>query len=222
MKKILVGCLIVLVIALIGFGVAGYYAYRWAQPMIQSTGDYLDRAREMARLGDRVQNRAAYAAPESGELTASQVDRFIAVQTRVRDELGARWTEIETKSAEIREKTQNNKRELTFSEFASILSDISNIYIEARRAQVDALNVQKFSDEEYTWVRNRIYEAAGMEIAGGIDMSRIEEFARDSATKSNVTLPDIPKPNVPPANITLVRPHLPKLKESFGLAILGL
>ena len=222
MKKVALGCLIVLVIALIGFGVAGYYAYRWAQPMIQSTGDYLDRAREMTRLGDRVQNRAPYVPPASGELTVLQVDRFIAVQGRVRDELGSRWTDIETKSAEIREKTQNNQRELTFAEFTTVLSDLSSLYIEARRAQVNALNVQKFSDGEYAWVRNRVYEAAGMELVGGIDMSKIEALARDSAQKSNVRLPDMPKPNVPEANLKLVKPHLAKLKESFPLALLGL
>lgn len=222
MKKVLVGCLIVLVIAIIGFSVAGYYAYRWAQPMIQSTGDYLDRARAMARLGDRVENRAPYVPPSNGELTPAQVDRFLAVQGRVRDELGARWTEIETKSAEIRDKTRNNQRELTFAEFTAVLSDISSIYLEARRAQVDALNVHKFSDGEYTWVRNRLYEAAGMELAGGFDVSQIEALARDSALKSNVTLPDMPKPNVPAANVKLVRPHLPKLKEFVAMALLGL
>ena len=233
MKKILAGCLTVLVIAVIGLGVAGYYAYRWAQPMIQSTGDYIERARQMARLGDGIQNRAPYVPPASGELTALQVDRFIAVQTRVRDELGARWTEIETKSAEIREKTQNNqpasadglprdRRELTVAEFTSVFSDLANIYIEARRAQVDALNVQKFSDGEYTWVRNRVYEAAGMEVASGIDLSKIEALARDSAMKTNVKLPDLPKPKVPEANITLVRPHLGKLKEWVPMAMLGL
>src|SRR5688572_32994723 len=160
MKKLLAGCLIILVIALIGFGVAGYYAYRWAQPMIENAGDYVERARQMARLGDRVQNRAPYAPPATAELTASQVDRFVAVQTRVRGELGARWTEIETKSAEIREKTQNNQRELTFAEFTSVLSDISNIYMEARRAQVDGLNGQKFSEVEYNWGRKCGCESA--------------------------------------------------------------
>src|SRR5687767_14164015 len=88
-KKVLVGCLIVLVIAMIGFGVAGYYAYRWAQPMIHSTGDYLERAREMSRLGDRIANKSPYVPPPIGELTETQVDRFLAVQTRVRDEMGA-------------------------------------------------------------------------------------------------------------------------------------
>jgi hypothetical protein len=221
-KKVLTGCLIGLVIALVGFGVAGYYAVRWAQPMIQSTGDYLERARQMSRLGDRVQSRAPYVPPSNGELTATQVDRFVAVQTRVREELGERWTEIETKSALIREKTQNNQRELTFAEFTSVLSDISTIYIEARRAQVDALNTQKFSDAEYTWVRNRVYEAAGMEVASGIDMSKIEALARDSAMKNGVKLPDIKKPDVPEANIALVKPHIAKLKDWIPLAALGL
>jgi hypothetical protein len=221
-KKIAVGCLIVLVIAAIGFSVAGYYAYRWAQPMIQSGSDYLENARELSRLGDRVANRAPYDAPASGELTQSQVERFIAVQTRVRDELGTRWTEIENKAAQLRDKTQGNQRELTFGEFTSVLSDLAGLYTEARRAQVDALNVQKFSDAEYTWVRNRVYEAAGMEIAGGIDLSRLEAVAREGAAKSNVKLPDIRKPEVPPANLKLVKPHLARLKESLPLAILGL
>ncbi len=144
------------------------------------------------------------------------------MQTRVRDELGARWKEIETKAAEIQAKTKDGQRELTFSEFTSVLSDLAGIYTDARRVQVDALNVHKFSDDEYAWVRNRVYEAAGMEIASGIDLSRIQELARETAAQNNVTLPEVSKPDVPDANIKLVRPHLSKLKESFALALLGL
>lgn len=222
MKKILVGCLIVFAIALVGLSVAGFYAFRWARPMIESTSNYLDRARELTRLADRITNKSPYVPPENGQLAATQVERFVAVQTRVRDELGTRWTEIEAKSAQIREKTRDNQRDLTFAEFTSVFSDLAGIYTEARRAQVTALNVQKFSDAEYTWVRRRVYEAAGMEIAGGIDMSKIEDLARDGAMKSNVKLPDMPKPNVPDANIRLVKPHLAKIKEWVPMAFLGL
>lgn len=222
MKKVLLGCLIVLVIAMIGFGVAGYYAYRWAQPMIQSAGDYVERARQLSRLGDRIVNKSPYIPPENGELTESQVDRFFAVQTRVRDEMSTRWAEIETKAADIQKKTEGNGRDLTFAEFTSLLSELSGIYMDARRAQVDALNVQKFSDAEYTWVKLRIYEAAGMEIASGIDMSAIEDLARDGAMKTNTKLPDIKKPDIPAANLKLVKPRLARLKEFLPLAFLGL
>jgi hypothetical protein len=221
-KKVLLGCLVVLVIAIIGFGVAGYYAYRWAQPMIQSAGDYMDRARELSRLGDRIANRSPYVPPASGELTEAQVDRFFAVQARVRDEMSTRWSEIETKAAQIREKTEGNRGELTFTEFTTLLSELSGIYMDARRAQVDALNVHKFSDAEYTWVKLRVYEAAGMEIASGIDMSKIEDLARDGAMKANRKLPDIKKPEIPAANLKLVKPRLARLKESLPLAFLGL
>jgi uncharacterized protein YxeA len=220
MKKILVGCLVVLVIALVGFGVAGFYAYRWAKPMIQSTGDYLDRARAMARLSDAVNNQSAYTPPANGELTQAQVDRFVAVQTRVRDELGARWTEIETKSAQIGARSRENNGQLALSEMASVFSDLSGIYMDARRAQVNALNVHKFSDAEYTWVRRRVYEAAGVEIAGSIDLSKLEQMAREGTQNPSLSLPDMPKP--PRNNLALVKPHMAKVKEWVPMAVLGL
>ena len=222
MKKILGGCLIVAVIATIGLGVASFYAYRFARPMIESAGDYMDRARQMVQLGDRVANRAPYVPPANGELTQAQLDRFIAVQTRVRDELGDRWSVIETKSAEIRKKTGEGQHELSMADVSAVFSDIASIYVEARRVQVNALNVHKFSDGEYTWVRRRVYEAAGMNIASGLDLSAIEDLARQGTQRTDTKLPDIPMPEVPQRNINLVKPHLSKVKEWIPMAVLGL
>ena len=221
MKKVLAGCLIVLVIAAIGFGVAGYFAYRVMRPVIDNAATYLDKAREMSQLGDRVVNRAPYVPPKDGELTPLQVERFLAVQTRVRAELGTRWNEVEAKSAEIRKKTEGGQP-LSFTDATSIFSDIANIYLEARRAQVTALNTQKFSDGEYAWVRRRVWEAAGMHVVGGFDMSAIEEMARQGTQRTNTKLPEIPRPEVPERNINLVKPHTAKLKEWIPMAVLGL
>jgi hypothetical protein len=222
MKKLLGGCLIVIVLVFVGLGVAGYYAYRAAKPMIDSAGDYVTRAREMVSIGDRITNKAPFVPPINGELTASQVDRFIAVQGRVRSDMGDRWGQIEAKSAEIQRRTENNKTDLSLNEVASVFSDLANIYIEARRVQVNALNVHKFSDDEYSWVRRRVYEAAGVELARGIDMSRIEEIARSGAQRSGMNIPDIPTPELPQTNIRLVKPHVAKLKEWLPMAVLGL
>lgn len=221
MKKILTGCLIVIVIAMIGAAVAGYYAYRMIQPVIQNAGDYIAQGKELARLGDRITNKTPYVPPKNGELTTGQVDRFIAVQTRVREALGDRWDEVTTRSEEIRKKTQG-KEMLGFSEVTSIFSEIANIYVEARRAQVNALNVHKFSDSEYLWVKRRVYEAAGMYVTSNFDFSAIEKLARDGAGKTGTTLPDMPMPEVPETNIKLVKPHTAKIKEWIPMAILGL
>lgn len=222
MKKILGGCLIVLVIAIVGFGVAGFYAYRAARPMFDNAADYVARARELSTLSDQVNNQSPYTPPASGELTTSQVERFIAVQGRVRSELGDRWTEFEKTAESFKQRAENKQSEWSFSDITAMASNFMGIYTEARKAHVTALNVHKFSDEEFSWVRLRVYEAGGMQLAGSFDTSAIEALVRGGAEKSGVAVPKITMRRVPEGNIKLVTPHAAKLKEWLPMAMLGL
>jgi hypothetical protein len=222
MKKVLAGCLIVLVIAVIGFGVAGFYAYRAMKPVIDNASNYMDKAREVARLGEEIKIKTPYEPPRTGELTRTQVERFLAVQTRVRSDLGDRWAEIEKKSADLKAKAGGKRQDWTFAEFTSVFSEIGNIWVDARKSQVNAINIQRFSEAEYEWVRARVYEAAGVELAGGMDLSKIEGLARDNAGKQGVEIPKMDLPEVPAANVALVKPHIAKIKEWIPMAALGL
>ena len=160
--------------------------------------------------------------PAKGELTAGQVDRFLAVQARVHAELGDRWTELEKKADALKKKADEKGSDFSFSDFTSVFSDFTGIYMQARKAHVNALNIHKFSDEEFSWVRMRVYEAAGMQLAGSIDTSAIQQMAKESARQGGVTLPDVAMPDVPEANTKLVKPHVAKLKEWLPMAMLGL
>ncbi|MBY0493016.1 MAG: hypothetical protein K2Y23_02260 [Cyanobacteria bacterium] len=222
MKKVLAGCLIVIAIAIVGFGVAAFYAYRAMKPVIDNASNYMDKAREVARLGEEIKIRTPYEEPKNGELTSSQVERFLAVQTRVRSDLGDRWAEIEKKSADLKAKASGKRQDWTLAEFTSVFSEIGNIWVEARRSQVNAINIQRFSEEEYEWVRARVYEAAGVELVGGMDLSKIEGLARENASKQGVDIPKMDLPEVPAANIALVKPHIAKIKEWMPMAALGL
>ena len=222
MKKLLAGCLIVILIGCVGFGVAAFYAYRAARPLIDSASDYITKARELASVGEGIQLKSRYVPPVSDELTSVQVDRFIAVQSRVRLQMGDRWSELQSRSDALRKKADSANGQLSLSEVTDVVSDFANLYMAARRAQVDALNVQKFSQSEYEWVRNRVYQAAGIQLAGAIDMSAFEKMAREGAGQSGVQVPEISQPNIPENNLKLVKPHLGKLKESIPLAFLGL
>jgi hypothetical protein len=222
MKKILTGCLIVAVIAMIGFGVAAFYAYRAMKPVIDNASNYMDKAREVTRLGEEIKIKTPYEPPKNGELTAAQVERFLAVQTRVRSDLGSQWDQVEKQSADIRAKADANRKDWTLAEFTSVFSEIGSIWVIGRKAQVNALNVQRFSEEEYEWVRRRVYEAAGVELAGGMDLSKIEGLARENAGRSGVEIPSMDLPAVPEANIKLVKPHVSKIKEWIPMAVLGL
>jgi len=221
-KKIAIGCGIVFLIGLVAFGVAGFWAYRAAKPMIQGASDYFNRARELASISDRLNNKGPYTPPATGELTQSQVDRFLAVQVRVRGQLGDRWSELQTHAEAVKKRVDNKSGDLTFDEFTKIFSEFANIYTDARRAQVDALNIQKFSEAEYSWVRQRIYEAAGVNLTSGIDMKEVEKMARQGSGSDSVEIPRIPMPDVPATNLALVKPHMGQIKETMALAFLGL
>jgi hypothetical protein len=218
MKKILVGCLIVLAIAIIGLGAAGYYAYRAVKPVLDNASNYMEKAREVTKLGEEITIKTPFEPPVSGELTQSQVERFIAVQTRVRSELDDRWGQIEQKSREIRARAEANKNDWTLSEFANVFSDIASIWVDARKSQVKALNIQKFSESEYEWVRKRVYEAAGVQLAANIDLSRVESLAG----RHGVNIREMELPKVPEKNVALVKPHAAKIKEWMPMAALGL
>ncbi len=222
MKKIFAGCLIVVMIALIGVGVAGYYAFRAMKPVIDHASNYMDKAREVTRLGDGIKNTSSFQPPANGELTQTQVERFLAVQSRVRSDLNGTWAEVEKKSAEIRLKAESRRTDWTLSEFTNVFSEIANIYLDGRKSQITALNTQRFSEAEYEWVRRRVYEAAGVQLAGNVDLSKIEALARDNASQNGLDLPAMDLPKVPEKNIALVKPHTAKIKEWIPMAVLGL
>ena len=223
MKTFLAGCLVILVIGVIVAGVATFWAYRAAKPMYQTASEYLARTKELAALGDRIQTKTPFVPPQNGELTTGQVERFLAVQTRVRVELGDRWSELTAKADAIKAKAEASRGEsLSLTDVVGVFSDFTGIFIDARRAQVTALNVQKFSADEYRWVRRRVYEAAGVQLAGGLDLSAIEEVARQGAARGGVQVPEMPRPDVPATNVEIIRPHMQKVRELIPLAFLGL
>ncbi len=83
MQKLLVGCLVIVVLAAIALGVAGFFAYRAASPALQQARDYvtsLGRLGELADLDKQITRRGAFDAPASGELTEPQVASFVRVQ----------------------------------------------------------------------------------------------------------------------------------------------
>jgi hypothetical protein len=220
-QKLLIGCLVVIVLAAIALGVGGFFAYRAARPAFEQARDYmsnLGRLGELAELDKQIAKRGGFDAPASGELTEAQVQRFVRVQTHMREGLGTRMKEIEAKYQGL---AGDGSRQPTPSEVFSGLAELAGLFVDARRYQVDALNTEALSQAEYDWVKARVYAAAGMQIASGFDLRQIEEMARDGAAQVGVEPPTIPTPDVPAKNRELVKPHLAEMKDWLPLAFFG-
>jgi len=223
-KKLFAGCLVVALLGGVGLAVAGFFAWRMAQPYMKNAGEYMAGFRSLAELEtlDRqVENQDAYTPAPTGELTVTQVERFVRVQERVRGTLGARFSDVQSKYQQIDRGLEGGQRTLSFAEAASALTELSGLVVEARRVQVEAINVEGFSQSEYTWVRTRVYQAAGIE-AAGFSLDDLQRFARQGAAEGGLEVPEVTLPEVPERNRALVRPLVPKLKEWVPLAFFGL
>jgi hypothetical protein len=210
MKKLLLGCAVVSVVLVVSGGALAYYfVYRPAREYVASFA----QLQEVPKLNERIRNKATFTPPASGELTPDIVDRFVKAQDALRERMGTRVKELEAKY-----KGFDQSHQPSMSEMLGALKDLGALFVDAKRAQVEALNETGFSLEEYQWTRNAIYLAIGMPVHENLEAA-LRKAAGDSAAEE--AMRDI-RVQVPEANRKLVEPFAKKLADNAPLAFFGL
>lgn len=208
-KKLAVGCGSVFLLLLVaGAGVAWWYIGRPAGALIGSVRD----VQRIESIREDVRNTQSYRAPEDAVLSDAQIERYLAVQqamaSRLEDRvntLRARYEEIDARGGDP-----------TPAELAGAWSDVTGLLVEATQAQVDALNAQSFSLEEYRWVRARVLEAAGF-AAPGYDLTDLAGGEVEEAASRPVA-----SATVPAANVERIEPLRERIEETLAFAWFGL
>ncbi len=213
MKKLAIGCGIVVLVCAVVTTVALYVVAYKARSYLRETG----ALSALETMGKGVNNTAPFTPPADGELTADMVRRFAAVEDALVKKLGPRMHEL----AAIEEKTMQQqhaeRRKSTPSEdFATITRDMGFV-LQAQGAWVDALNVQRFSMDEYQWIRGQVWAASGMNVVELVEKKQ----AAVAATGATKPIADAIGP-VPPRNRQLVAPYQARLKDWAALAFFGL
>lgn len=220
MKKLAIGCGVVAVVLLICAAVATYFVVT----KVQSTVAEFAAFGEIPSIEKQVANQAAFAPPTSGELTGAQVARYLKVQQHVRGLLGTRVEDFNRQYSELAKRM--DKDQGTVLDAPTVISayrDLAKAYVDAKKAQVAALNEQGFSLAEYQWVRNQAYAAVGMPIAD-FDVSRFIDDLKAGRTPGQAGPPLAGSfgPSGPQANQTLVAPHKKALEDNAALTFFGL
>ncbi len=229
-KAIALGCAVAFLLVSAAVAV-GFYFFVWVpgQGMIRtgvdavrSGKDYVaaaGRLGEVAELDRGVPSDPAFAPPAEPVLSAQQVERFVAVQQRVRGEMGGRFEEVLERYRGLGE----TGAEVTPSTLAAALNDFASLAVDAKRVQVAAVTELGFSRQEYGWVKRQAYLALGMGDVSEVDVQRIMEAVQEgdlAGMAEGVQRGD--RPAVPPANVALVEPHREVLQEYLPLALVGL
>jgi hypothetical protein len=216
MKKLAIGCGVVLLLLCVVVAGVSYYVYRQAS----ATFAQLRELSQVPQIESTVKNRASFSPPTSEELTAGQVERLVRVQAQVRQRLGQRFSELETKY-----KSFMDKKEPTVLDVPALLAayrDVASAWMEAKRSQADALNSVDMSLEEYRWIRNQAYRALGMPYLD-FDVAKIMDGIRNNSTtiEPGKILGSI-GPAGPESNRKLVEQFKKQLEENLPLASFGL
>jgi hypothetical protein len=214
MRKVLFGCLGILVIGGVVGGVAGYYfVYRPAKSFVAG----LTQLQELPKLNAQVRNTRPFTAPPDGVLTESMVERYVKAQQSLHDTMGARLRALDAKYEVL---NREDARETSFSEGIAALKDLGGVILEAKRVQIDVLNSHGFSLAEYDWVRSAMYAASGIPMS--VNFSHIIEQASSGQAPTGQTLSEAVTGAVPERNRELVAPHEEMLRENAALAFFGL
>ena len=211
MKKFAIGCLGLILVLSIAGGIAGYiFVYRPAKKAITSTIDNVKQLEQISELNKQLKNQSSFTIPADKTLTEKQVDRYMAVQKIMRDNLETDFDTLEEKYKDIKE--EPNVRDII--KLMSGYSDLIRIILDAKKTQVAALNSNGFSLGEYEWVKRQVFAAAGQTLTS-IDLSKI---ASGDSNPTEVLLPT----NIPEQNVELLKKYKDNLEDYMGLAFFGL
>ena len=154
------------------------------------------------------------------------MDRLLAVQQAVRARLGTRADEVYRRYRRYFEPVDGEAawrgRAVDSAMVGLRLSlDLVGIFMDGKRAQVDALNRAGMSLEEYRWTRSQAYGAIGVPFME-IDIPGIVAEAREGRPPAARAAEPSDAPAGSPAVRRLVEPHRKTLEENVGLAFFGL
>ncbi len=213
MKKLAIGCAVVIVLCMIGFGAVAYYVYYKAH-------QYMASMQEFAQLDTKITNTASFPPPVNGELTEDQVRRFVSVQESIRTKLGPRLEELSARQKQFEQLQKSEHRDASVSEVMTAVASLMGLMKDAKTAQVDALNASHFSLKEYSWVRGQVYAAAGMAFAQ-VNFKQLQDLAKQQGGTSSADLEELQR-SVPEKNRQLVQPYQDKMKDWIPFAFFGL
>src|SRR6056297_1345137 len=210
MKNFAIGCAAVLVILTVGgVGVVWFKFGDDISAGLDAVQGFAKLAPQFEELNESIESRAAYTPPADGELSEDAFQRFLAAQQQMRDVLEGRLEELQSKYEALEQEIDERGGQAGISDMMGAYSDLTDLLIDAKRAQVEAINGQDFSLQEYNWVRDQVYRAIGESVA-------VAAIAANPNATSEF------QASVPEATREMVEPHREELMKAHVLAWWGL
>jgi hypothetical protein len=215
-KKLAIGCAILILVAAAAILGVGYYGYL----KVRSTVSQLAELGQVHEIERGVKVQTPFVVPVSGELTSEQVDKLMKVTSRVRARIDQDIAVFQRTY-----KTLADKKDATAADLPALLSayrDLASDWLNAKREQVKALNDVGLSLDEYRWIRSTAYGALDIPFMD-VDFGRIAEQVKKGAeVDPHVLVGGAFAGKGPAANLKFVEKYRKQLEDYLPLASFGL
>lgn len=208
------GCLFFLAGLVILLGVLGWLANTF---VIQPARALVQDFRQLVQLESKVQRQEPYRPPASGQLSPSQVQRLLRVQRAVKEGLGSRYVGIEARLRQLSDRF-SSQQQLDYRAALDLFRDSGALILDAKRIQVEGLNAQGFTLEEYRWVRSQVYGALELGVPRLDPQKLLSQIASGDFNPQTA----LEAPPSSPANRKLVRPYAKELRDFYAFTWFGL
>jgi hypothetical protein len=113
MKKLALGCGLVLVLTGMAAAGAAYFIYRQVSPLVSQFAEF----GQVAEIERGVRRRGPFNPPPTAELTERQVEQLVQVQEQLRRRLGAHMKTFEAKYRELANRQDATLADLSLEEY---------------------------------------------------------------------------------------------------------
>ena len=211
-KKWLAGCLVVILVLVIGLGAAWWFVLR---PMWSAGGDLVQGAKDWAGtvdLGKDITNTTPYTPPADGRLTPAQVQALVEVQEVFVAEMGADLARLAQRAREAQ--ALKSGGDASFQDVATAYAELSTLLKRARDAQARGVNQSGLSRDEYAFIRRQAFAALPL-------LVEMPDLANVPGMPGMPELPGVDRNDEAAMaaarhNAELLRPHLALLREGLG------
>ena len=219
MKKLAIGCLIVVVVGAAAVVGIGYYGYL----KVRSTVTQLAELRHIPEIERDIKIKTPFVAPASGEMSAAQLERFMQVETRIHDRLGQNFERLQRTYKTLADRANKDQTNVTdLPQLMAAYRDMAAAWLDAKRTQIDALNDAKMSLDEFRWLRSESYRALKIPFVD-LDWGRMAEQVKAGASAGEaVVIGGALGGPAPESNAKLVEKYRHQLEVYLPMAAFGL
>lgn len=196
MKKVAIGCLIILGILVVGGG--GLAIWGWGK-ISDMVGEFTEFTSEMQEVHQATPRDRNFQPPEDGLLTERQVSQLVAVESNIHQTMSVLIERHEERYSQLKALMEEDGRDPNLGELLQGGRDVAAILRGYKTSQVEALQQQNLSLEEYSWMR----------------ATAVRNLSQVSDEISEEHIDALRDAEIHPENIEKLREHVDLLKETL-------